>query len=139
MASAERTAWIMLVTSVPAYIVYVAIVFAGRGDGPLQEAPWALPALIVIGASIVANIVLGIIASIAQPRDNRVDERDRLIDRTGERAGNSFLIMGALAAMLMAMAQWHWFWIGNAIMLSFFLGAVIGSLVRISAYREGLQ
>lgn len=139
MTSNERNAWIMLLTSIPAYLIYVVIVVTSVDGGAITEAEYMWPALSVIGASIIANIVLGIIASILQPRDNRVDERDRAIERVGERAGNSFLVIGALGAMVMAMVEWDWFWIGNALMLAFFVSAVVGSLVKISAYRLGLQ
>jgi hypothetical protein len=138
MASAERTAWIMLITSIPAYLVYLSIVLTNSAGGPLHEAPYVLPALITIGATVVANIVLGIIAAIAFPRDSRMDERDRTIERLGDRVGNSFIMIGALGAMLMAMAEWDWFWIANALFLSFFVAGVVGSIAKISAYRWGL-
>lgn len=137
MASAERTAWIMLITSIPAYLIYLSIVLSS-GD-PLTEAPYVWPALITIGATIVANIVLGIIASIVWHKDSRMDERDRTIERLGDRVGNSFIVIGSVGAMLMAMAEWHGFWIANTLFLSFFVSGVIGSIAKISAYRWGLQ
>lgn len=139
MASAERTAWIMLITSIPAYLIYLSIVLASGVDGPLHEAPYVWPALITIVATIVANIMLGIVASIVWHKDSGMDERDRTIERLGDRVGNSFIVIGGVGAMLMAMAEWHWFWIANALFLSFFVSGVIGSIAKISAYRRGLQ
>lgn len=139
MTRYERTAWIMLITSVPAYVIYVVIVLTGAGGGPLHEAPYVWPALITIGATVVANIVLNILTSIVWSRGvDIVDERDRAIEHIGERAGNSFLVIGGVAAMLMAMAEWDWFWIANTLFLCFFISGVIGSLVKVSLHREGV-
>lgn len=138
MTPYERSAWIMLITSIPAYLAYVIIVLTSAGDRPLAEADYVWPALIVIAATIVANIVLGIIAQIARPKENRVDERDRLIERIGDRVGNSFLVIGGVAAMLMAMFEWHTFWIANTLFLGFFLSGIVGSIAKVSIYRGGM-
>jgi hypothetical protein len=48
--------------------------------------------------------LLGI--AIAAPGSSRAtDERDRQIGRLGDRAGQSFVVIGAVAAMLMAVAE----------------------------------
>jgi len=51
----------------------------------------------------------------------------------------SFVIIGAVAAMLMAMAGWDRFWIANVIYLCFFLSAILGSITKIIAYRKPFQ
>ncbi len=48
------------------------------------------------------------------------------------------MIIGAVAALLMAMARWDWFWIANVIYLGFVLSAVLGSATKIVAYHRGL-
>jgi len=45
------------------------------------------------------------------------------------------VIIGATAAMLMAMAGWDRFWIANVIYLCFILSAILGSVTKIIAYR----
>jgi hypothetical protein len=40
--------------------------------------------------------------------------RDKEIGRLGEYTGQSFVVIGAVAAMLMAMAGWDHFWIATA-------------------------
>jgi hypothetical protein len=40
--------------------------------------------------------------------------------------------------MLLAIFEFDHFWIANAIYLGFVLSAIIGSLAKIAAYREGL-
>jgi hypothetical protein len=38
---------------------------------------------------------------------------------------------------LMALAEWDHFWIANVIYLTFVLSAVVGSVAKIFAYRQG--
>lgn len=48
------------------------------------------------------------------------------------------MVIGAVAAMLMAMAGWDRFWIANVIYLCFFLSAILGSVTKVIGYRKGL-
>ena len=66
------------------------------------------------------------------------DQRDREISAFGSRMGQSFVVIGGLAAMLMAVAEWDWFWIANVIYLCFALSGITESIARIAAYRTGL-
>ncbi|MER6948074.1 hypothetical protein ABT294_28955 [Nonomuraea sp. NPDC000554] len=139
MTHEEKRAWIMLVVSVAAYAAYVVIVVSRAGGGPLPEVPYAATLLWTVGAGIVASIVAEIGIAVLNPRASRVkDVRDREIGRLGEYTGQSFVIIGAVAAMLMAMAGWDRFWIANVIYLCFVLSAVVGSVTKIVAYRRSL-
>jgi hypothetical protein len=133
----EKRAWIMLVVSTVAYGVYAGIILS-RADGqPLPQVPYAATLLWTIGASILASIVLEIALGVVNPRASRLkDDRDRQIGRLGDYTGQSFVIIGAVAAMLMAMAGWDRFWIANVIYLCFFLSAVLGAATKIIAYRK---
>jgi hypothetical protein len=155
MTLEEKRAWIRMIVSVAAYAVYVTII-VNRADGrPLADVPYAGTLLwtigIAIAASIAFEIVMAILSSIvasvkqeigvegANPKTlHAVDERDRQIGRFGEHTGNSFVIIGATAAMLMAMAEWQWFWIANVVYLCFLLSSVLGSVTKIILYRRGL-
>jgi len=59
------------------------------------------------------------------------------LDHAGDYTGQSFVIIGATAAMLMAMAGWDRFWIANVIYLCFILSAILGSVTKIISYRTG--
>jgi hypothetical protein len=133
----EKRAWIMLVVSTVAYGVYAGIILS-RADGqPLPQVPYAATLLWTIGASILASIVLEISLGVVNPRASRLkDDRDRQIGRLGDYTGQFFVIIGAAAAMLMAMAGWDRFWIANVIYLCFFLSAVLGAATKIIAYRK---
>lgn len=139
MTHEEKRAWIMLVVSTIAYTTYVIIV-TGRADGrPLTDVPYAAALLWTVGGAIAASIAAEIGIAAAAPGASRAkDERDREIGRLGEHVGQSFVIAGAVAAMLMAMAEWDLFWIANVIYLGFVLSAVLGSVAKVVMYRAGL-
>jgi hypothetical protein len=133
----EKRAWIMLVVSAAAYGVYAGIILGRAGGQPLPRVPYAATLLWTVGASILASIALEIALGVVNPRASRLkDDRDRQIGRLGDYTGQSFVIIGAVAAMLMAMAGWDRFWIANVIYLCFFLSAVLGAVTKIIAYRK---
>ena len=136
MTFVEKRAWIRLATAVLGYGAYVVII-VGRLDGrPLHTVPYAGALLWTVGGAIVAAIVAEIVTSIVNPHASRVtDERDREIGRLGDRVGQAFVIIGATAAMLMAMADWNRFWIANVIYLCFAISSVLGSLTKVLVYR----
>ncbi|MEU0564847.1 hypothetical protein ABZ297_05535 [Nonomuraea sp. NPDC005983] len=139
MTHEEKRAWIMLVVSVAAYAAYAAIVVSRASGRPLPEVPYAATLLWTVGAAIGAAIVAEIGIGVVNPRASRVkDVRDREIGRLGEYTGQSFVVIGAVAAMLMAMAGWDRFWIANVIYLCFVLSAVVGSITKIVVYRRSL-
>ena len=73
------------------------------------------------------------------PKDaDKKDQRDRQIYRFGEYVGQSFVVIGAVAAMLMAMFRFDYFWIANLIYLCFALSAILGTITKIVSYRRGL-
>lgn len=140
MAFEEKRAWMMAVVAVVGYATYAAVVL-GRADGrPLADVPYAGALLWTIAGAIAASIVAHIVISIVSPEGaNQSDQRDREIHRTGEHIGQSFVVVGAVAALGMALARWDHFWIANVVYLCFVLSAVVGSTAKIVAYRRGFQ
>ena len=65
-------------------------------------------------------------------------ERDREIARFSTHAGQAFLVIGGLAALLMAMAEWDWFWIANTLYLGFALSGILEGTTKVVSYRRGL-
>jgi len=101
--------------------------------------PYISVLLWTAGASMVANMAGRILVETASPSDSRrSDVRDREIYRFGEYASRWFLVAGAAAALVMAMAKADYFWIANVIYLGFVLWAVAGSVLKLVAYRRGL-
>ncbi len=135
----EKRAWIMLVVSVIAYAGYVAVVLGRHDGGPLTAVPYVGALLWTVGGAMVASMLAEIGMGMASPRASRVkDDRDREIGRLGDHVGHAFVVIGAVSALLMAMAEWDWFWIANVIYLCFLLSAVIGSLAKVIVYRRGV-
>lgn len=140
MSFEEKSAWIMGIVAAVSYGVYVAVVLGLAGIMPLDEVPYVAPLLGTVGASIAASIALRILMGIFSPKEAGMkDQRDREIYRFGEYIGQSFVLIGGVAALLLAITEADHFWIANVIYLMFFLSAILASAAKIVAYRRGFQ
>ena len=140
MTYEERTTWAQLLVAIVGTLAYVVIVLGKADGGPLVDVAYQSTMLWVIGLSIVASILLSIAFSILSgERSFRSDQRDKEISAFGTRMGQAWIVIGALAAMLMAMAEWDWFWIANAIYFGFVLSArCFEGVAKVVAYRRGI-
>ena len=139
MSYEEKGTWVYLVTSAGAYAVYLVIMLGRLASTPVAQVPYISVLLWTTGASIVATIV-GRIWSRRPARATAAGRTcgTRRSSRFGEYASRWFLVAGAAAALLMAMAKADYFWIANVIYLGFVLWAVAGSVLKLVAYRRGL-
>ena len=135
MTLEERRAWIRLVAAVLAYGSYAAIVAARASGAALATVPYGDALLWSVGGAIAASIVAEI---VLRGDSGEIDVRDREIGRFGDHTGQSLVIVGAVAGLLMAIAGWDHFWIANAIYLGFVLSAVLGGLTKVILYRTGM-
>ena len=139
MSYDEKGIWVYLVTSAGSYLVYCVIVLGRLVHTPADQVPYIAVLLWTAGASMIANTVGRVLVETARPSDSRQrDVRDKEIFRFGEYASRWFIVAGAAAGLVMAMAQWDYFWIANVIYLGFVLWAVAGSVLKLVAYRRGL-
>jgi hypothetical protein len=139
MTYEERTTWAQLLVAIVGTLAYVVIVLSKAAGGPLVDVAYQSTMLWVIGLSIVAVILLSITFTIASgERIFRSDQRDKEISAFGTRMGQAWIVIGALAAMLMAMAEWDWFWIANSIYFGFVIGAMFEGVAKVVAYRRGI-
>ena len=139
MAFEEKSAWIMGIVSVVAYAAYAFIVLDLGWAVPLAEVDYVPAMLGTIGAAIVVSILLHIIVGVISRKDaGKKDQRDRQIYRMGEYVGQSFVVAGAIAAMLLAMFELPHFWIANVLYLAFVLSAVLGTIAKLVSYRGGM-
>ena len=125
----EKTAWAYGVVALAAYLTYLGILLTTGAD-------YVAPMLWTIGASIVANIIATIAIGTVTPRGK--DQRDRDIYKFGEYVGNSFVVVGAVSALILAIIAAPHFWIANVLYLCFVLSAVLGTVAKLVAYRRGL-
>ena len=139
MSSEEKSAWVMLVVSLAGYATYLVILAAQAASVSLMETAWVTVMLWTIGGGIVAGMLLNIVFGMFSPKEaGRKDQRDREITRFGDSIGQSFVVIGGVAALILAMLEAPYFWIANVIYLAFVLSAFLGSIVRVIAYRRGL-
>ena len=140
MSYEEKGTWVYLVTSAGAYAVYLAIILGRLQSVPAGQVSYVPALLWTAGASVLASVIGRTLVETASPSDSRRgDVRDREISRFGEHAARWFIVAGAAAGLVMAMARWEYFWIANVIYLGFVLWAVAGSAVKLVAYRRGLR
>lgn len=140
MAAEEKRAWVMLVVAIAGYLTYLGVLLGRPAGVPLAETPYETALLWTVGGAIAASIVLHIAVTAFSPEcENTKDQRDREIHRFGEYVGQSFVVLGAVAALALAMAGSASFWIANAIYLAFVLSAVLGSVAKLVAYRFGFH
>ncbi|MDT7787240.1 MAG: hypothetical protein QOF58_5659 [Pseudonocardiales bacterium] len=140
MAFEEKRAWVLAIVAVIGYAVYVLLVLGRAAGRPLTEVPYAGTMLWTIGLGIIAGIVLGIWFGIAARNDGlQADERDREIGRFGDHIGQSFVVIGGVSAMALAIFEAPYFWIANVLYLCFVLSAVLSSVAKIVFYRRGMR
>ena len=139
MSYEEKGQWVYVVAIVLTYCAYVAVILGQAGQVPLAELNYVPTMLWAIGIGIGLAIVGRIVIEIARPSDSYdTDERDHTIGRFGEYVAGTVLGIGMVVPFALTLAEFDYFWIGNAIYLAFALSAVVGSVVKVVAYRRGL-
>jgi hypothetical protein len=140
MTFLEKSNWVVLFVGVPTLVVYAVLVVPQLLSGPIAQVSWVEPMIFAIVGFIVANVLGNVVAAATNPKEaDRKDQRDQEIDRFGERIGNWLLAAGAIAALVLAMAQGEYFWIANAIFLGGIGGALLSSAMKIAAYHGPFQ
>ena len=143
MSYEERGQWVYVVAIVLTYIAYVAVIAGQVDQTPLAEVDFA-PAMVVaigigIALAIVGRIAVEIVARIREPTGSHdTDVRDRDIGRFGEYFAGTVLGIGMVVPFALTLAEFDYFWIANTMYLAFVLSALIGSVVKLVAYRRGL-
>ncbi|WP_330181230.1 hypothetical protein OHB26_33370 [Nocardia sp. NBC_01503] len=132
----EKRTRILGVAAVVSYTIYLIVVLTRARPHGLSQVGYISPLLWAVGGSILVSIVATIAVAIAA-RDDRKDQRDREIDRMGTLVGNAFVVLGAVGALVLTMADAERFWIANVIYLGFTLSAAVGASAKIIAYRRG--
>ena len=139
MSYEERGVWAQLVSFAGAYIAYLAIVVPRLFHTPAAQVSYLPPLLVTTLASVFIATVVRSALEVAKPSDSsKADVRDRDIRRFGEHASRWCVVGGATAGLIGANAHWDYFWIANVIWLGFVLWAVVDSVFRLVAYRQGL-
>lgn len=141
MGVREKNAWAMLVIAIAGVAVYLTLLLVNLDGQSLTSVSYQPFMLWTIGLGIAAGIIVHITLSIragVAGESQEADERDREIERFGTNVGQAFLVIGGLAGLLMALAEWDWFWIANALYFGFILSAILEGIAEVVAYRRGL-
>ncbi|TAL42621.1 MAG: hypothetical protein EPN91_07885 [Salinibacterium sp.] len=139
MSYDEKNVWIygVLVLALPT--VYFTFMMGQLMRVPVDHIAYQVPLLLVIGTAIVLAIVMSILIGIFSPKGTRKsDARDREIRRRGEYVTGLVVGFAMLGPFSLTLAGAPHFWIAHAIYLAFVLGAVVGTTVKLVAYRRGL-
>ena len=145
----EKITWVNALVTVVVPIAYFAIVLGRLGETSAADIAYQKPLLIAIGASIVMTIIGAILAGIgtgisaelrgrsASDDIDRKDERDRTISRRGDLIGYYVASAGMVGVLALTMLQYEYFWIANALYLSFVVATLVSSVVKLLAYHRG--
>jgi len=144
----EKVTWVSLVVMGVVPVAYFAIMLGRLGDTSAADISYQWPLLIAIGSSIVLTIVGSILAGIGSgisaelhgrsaSGDLGTDERDKQISRHGDRIGFSVSSVGMVGVLALTMLEYEYFWIASALYLSFVVGTLVSSVVKLVAYRRG--
>jgi len=145
----EKVTWINAVVTAIVPVVYFVVVLGQLGQVSASEIAYQQPMLITIGVTIVLTIfgaiAMGIGSSISaeitKPGSSkdvgRKDERDVTISRRGDLFGYYVSSAGMVGVMALIMLEYEYFWIANALYLSFVIGTLVAATVKLVAYRRG--
>ena len=145
----EKITWVNALVAVVVPVAYFVIMLGRLGDTSAADIAYQWPLLIAIGASVVLTIVGSILAGIgtgisaelrgrsASEEIDRKDERDKTISRHGDLIGFYVSSVGMVGVLALTMLEYDYFWIASALYLSFVVGTVVGSVVKIASYHRG--
>ena len=148
MSFQERNVVAGLFVGVAFFYIYttrVALVLRDggfAGDAGLSEMAiqtlWIIAAF--VGITIVVTILTEILYSIITNNPNPkqlVDERDRMIEKTGDRIGGHFASMVFIGALIALATGTNGHWAIVIITYGFFFGAMLSSVIRLFQHRRG--
>ncbi|AJT41820.1 hypothetical protein [Psychromicrobium lacuslunae] len=140
MAYQEKSAWIMGIVAIVGYFGYLLLLLPQTAHVAFLEVEYVPAMLWSIGGAIFVSILLHVAVSIGTGKNrNQSDSRDKEIGRFGEYTGQAFVVIGAVGALVLALAKIDHFWIANLIYLAFVLSALLSSIAKIVGYRRGFQ
>lgn len=149
MSFEEKLTWVNLFVTLGVVATYFVVVLTPLGEMPAAEIAYQRPMLIAVGASIVLTIIGAILTAIATAVSSelsgqgtaedidRKDERDVDINRRGDLLGYYVASAGVLGVMALTMLESDYFWIANALYLSFVAASLVSGVVKLVLYHRG--
>jgi uncharacterized membrane protein YeaQ/YmgE (transglycosylase-associated protein family) len=138
MSYEERGQWVYLAATTIGYGAYLVLMLGGAGSTPLPEVEYQPILLWTIGAAVAGSVLGRIAIEIVRPSEShREDVRDRDIGRFGEYVSGMVLGIGMVGPFILTLVGADHFWIANAMYLVFVVQAVVGTVIKLVAYRRG--
>ena len=138
MSYEEKGQWVYIFSIGLTLVAYVVIVARQAATGPLTDWDYVPTLLWTIGIGIALSIAGRILIEIARPSETHAtDARDRDIGRFGEYVSGTVLGVGMIVPFVLTLAAFDYFWIANAMYFAFAIAALIGTAVKVVAYRRG--
>ena len=138
MSYEEKGQWVYLAATTIAYAAYLVLLLGNAGGRPLAEIDYRPFLLWTIGAAVVGSIIGRIAIEIIRPSDShREDVRDKEIGRFGEYVSGMILGVGMVGPFILVLVEAGHFWIANAMYLVFVVQAIVGTIIKLIAYRRG--
>ncbi len=145
----ERITWVDLVVTVVVPTVYLITMLRRLGEVSAADIAYRRPLLLALGISVGLTIAGSILVEIganisatlksqgASNSTDRKDERDKTIARHGDLIGFYVASAGMAGVLALVMLEYEYFWIANALYLSFVISSLVGSIVKLIAYHRG--
>jgi hypothetical protein len=138
MSFEEKGAWAYAVIALALATIYFATILGQLQTAAVTEIDYQGRLLAAVGATIALTIVSMIGIGIASPAEaGKSDQRDKEINRFGEYIGGTALGIGMIVPFGLALAGIAQFWIANAMYLVFVVAGLVGTAVKLIAYRRG--
>ena len=147
MTVSERSVWVQLVVMPLVAVGYFSVVLSRAADESVAGISWVVPMIWAIGI-VVTGIIAGTIASTIgsaiaaaargeEPDLEEGDQRDKEIERLGNRKAQFFTGIGTMAVIVLAMFRVDPFWIASTMFLAGILAGIHGAIAKLRAYRRG--
>ena len=137
MSFKEKSTVVLLAVFVIVYGAYFAIVLTEAASTPAGQIEYQG---LLVGMVIVLVILIAaghIVIAVASPEEADLeDERDKLIELRGDRAGGIVVTIGALVGLALAMAEAEWFWIAQVLLAGIVVGEVLKFSLMLVTYRR---
>ncbi|HZL63559.1 MAG TPA: hypothetical protein VFD50_01250 [Thermoleophilia bacterium] len=145
----EKMTWVSGLAMIVVPLVYFVVMIGRLQSTPAADIAYQVPLIVAMVASVVLVIIGAIVMAIGtsisatirgrKPEDeiDRKDERDKTISRRGDLIGYYVASAGMVGVLILTMLETDYFWIANALYLSFVVAMAVSTVVKLVAYRRG--
>lgn len=137
MSFQEKSAIAMTGALVIVYGTYFAVVGSWLATAPPDEIVYQPLMVIAIIPLVILAAVSHIVIALMNPKEaNAYDERDRLIALRGERIGGYVLAVVVFVGLVLAIGEFHHFYIANGLLLGWVLAEITDNASKVVLYRR---